>query len=86
MNGKLDPSDDAVSQALAKAAGPSLQAECKKKAPIDVGEIAVTKPGDIQRCRFILHINCPGYDQSGRQAENVREEILYLSPNVHMAH
>ena len=79
-NGKLDLSGGAVSQILAKAAGPSLQAECSKKAPIDVGEIAVTKPGDIRRCRFILHINCPGYDQSGGQAENVRDKDCSCQP------
>ena len=63
-----------MAQALAKAAGPALQAECNKKAPIGAGEIAVTGPGNILRCKCILHINCPGYDKSGGQAEDVRVE------------
>ena len=69
----MDLSGGAVAQALASAAGPSLQAECSKKAPIGVGEIAVTGPGNIRRCKCIVHINCPGYDHSGGQAEAVRE-------------
>ena len=68
---KMDLTGGAVSQALSKAAGPDLQAECTKKAPIAPGEIAVTGPGNIRRCRSIIHINCPGYDKSCGQAEEV---------------
>ena len=70
-NGNLDLSRGAVAQALTKAAGPSLQAECTNKAPIATGEIAVTGPGKILRCKCIIHINCPGYDKRGGQAEDV---------------
>lgn len=68
-NSKMDLTAGAVAQALAKAAGPALQAECTKAAPIAAGEIAVTGPGNINRCRCIIHINCPGYDQSGGHSE-----------------
>ena len=68
-NGNMDLSGGAVAQALAKAAGPSLQAECTKKAPIAAGEIAVTGPGNIRRCKCIIHINCPGYDKTGKAEE-----------------
>ena len=70
-NGNMDLSGGAVAQALSKAAGPALQAECTQKAPIAAGEIAVTGPGNILRCKCIIHINCPGYDKAGGQAEEV---------------
>ena len=70
-NAKLDLSGGAVAQALSKAAGPALQAECTQKAPIATGEIVVTGPGNIRRCKCIIHINCPGYDKTSGQAEEV---------------
>ena len=57
-----------VAQTLSKAAGPTLQAECTKKAPISDGEIAVTGGGNLQ-CRYVFHIVASQYDQ---QAEKVR--------------
>ena len=74
----MDLSGGAVAQALAKAAGPALQAECTKIAPIAAGEIAVTGPGNIQRCKCIVHINCPRYDQSGGPSEAVS---YFLEPH-----
>ena len=67
----MDLSGGAIAQALAKGAGPALQAECTKKAPIAAGEIAVTGPGNIRRCKCIVHINCLKYDRSGGPAETV---------------
>lgn len=68
----MDLSGGAVAQALAKAAGPALQAECTKKAPLAAGDILVTGAGDILRCQCIIHVNCPGYDRNpGGQAEDV---------------
>ena len=67
----MDLSGGTIGQALAKAAGPALQAECTKKAPIATGEIADTGPGKILRCKCIIHVNCPGFDHSGGQAEDV---------------
>ena len=69
----MDLSGGAVAQALSKAAGPALQAECTKEAPIAAGEIAVTGPGNIRRCKCIIHINCPGYDKKGGNAEKVKK-------------
>ena len=76
----MDLSGGAVAQALAKAAGSALQAECTKKAPIAAGEIAVTGPGNIQRCKCIVHINCPGYDRSGGPAETV--SVILVTSNM----
>jgi poly [ADP-ribose] polymerase 10/14/15 len=76
-NGNMDLTGGAVAQALSKAAGPVLQAECNDKAPIAAGEIAVTGPGNIRRCRCIIHINCPGYDKSGGQAEEMLGTIMH---------
>lgn len=68
----MNLSGGAVAQALANAAGPALQAECNKKAPIAAGEIVVTGAGKISKCQWIIHINCPGYDRSpGGPAEDV---------------
>lgn len=73
----MDLTGGAVAKAIAKAAGPTLQAECSKKAPIAAGEIAVTGPGKMQ-CKCIIHVNCPGYDKSGGQAEEVSHSCLVL--------
>lgn len=70
-NGKMDLTGGAVSKALSKAAGPALQDECTKNAPLPAGETVVTGPGNIRRCQCIIHINCPGYDKAGGQAEEV---------------
>ena len=79
-NGNMDLSGGTIGQALAKAAGPALQAECTKKAPIAAGEIAVTGPGNIRRCQCIIHVNCPGFDHSGGQAEDVRHvHVLHVA-------
>ena len=80
----MNLSGGAVAQALAKAAGPALQDECTKKAPIAAGEIAVTGPGKILRCKCIIHINCPGYDQSGGQAETVSHTYILCRPIIIM--
>ena len=74
----MDLSGGAVAQALSKAAGPDLQAECTKKAPIAPGEIAVTGAGNMQ-CKCIIHVNCPGYDKSG-QAEEVSTSPIGVIP------
>ena len=68
-NPNLDLSFGEVAQALSKAAGPTLQAECTKKAPISAGDIAVTGGGNLQ-CRYVFHtVAASQYDQ---QAEKVR--------------
>ena len=67
-NVDLNLSQGAVAQALSKAAGPALQAECTKKAPISAGDIAVTEGGRLQ-CRHVIHVVASSYQ---KQAEKVR--------------
>ena len=74
-NGNLDLTQGAVAQAMAKAAGPALQAECKKKAPIPAGGVAVTGAGELT-CRYVFHVNAPSYDGAGGQAEKVINLLL----------
>ena len=69
-NTDLNLSNGKVAQALSAAAGPSLQEECKKKAPISVAEIAVTGGGKLQ-CRYVFHTVAAHYDGPGKQAEKV---------------
>ena len=70
-NVDLNLSQGAVAQALSKAAGPALQAECTKKAPISVGDIAVTGGGRLP-CRYVLHTVAAQYPRREKQAEKVR--------------
>ena len=61
-----------VSQALLKAAGKALKVECAKKAPVNVGDVAVTGAGNM-KCKHIMHVVLPSYDGSGglSQSEKV---------------
>lgn len=67
-----------MSQALAAAAGPKLQAECSKKKPLQVGRIATTTGGQLQ-CQYVIHTVLPQYDGSGGRAEQVKFDEMYLS-------
>ena len=82
-NHQLNLSQGAVAQALAKAAGPALQDECNKKAPIQDGEIAVTGAGKLP-CRHVFHVVAPKYDGAGGKAEkvNFNEQIACLIHQV----
>lgn len=66
-----------MAQTLAKAAGPSLQAECTRRAPISVGNIAVTKGGNLPS-QYIIHVVAPSYDGPGGQAEKVMSTSMYI--------
>ena len=44
-----------VAGAILRKAGPSLQAECEKLAPIPLGEAMITKAGGQLRCKYIIH-------------------------------
>ena len=70
-NTELDLSQGAVSQALAAAAGPVLQAECLKKKPVPVGRIATTSGGQL-KCQYVIHTVLPQYDGTGGKAEQVK--------------
>ena len=74
-NGELDLSQGAVSKALAAAAGPTLQAECSKKKPLQVGGIATTTGGQLQ-CQYVIHTVLPAYDGAGGVAEQVRSGTM----------
>lgn len=69
-NTRLDLTSGAISQLLLKSGGPELRAECDKKAPISVGDVATTGGGKVE-CRHIFHVVIPGYDGPGGQAEKV---------------
>ena len=55
-----------VSSALLKAGGPTLQQECSQKAPIRVGDVADTGPGNLP-CQFVFHTALPSYKRSGEK-------------------
>ena len=74
-NTTLDLSQGGFISALVKAAGPDLQAECTKKAPISAGDIAVTGGGRLQ-CRYVFHTVAGQYPRREKQAEKVREKLL----------
>ena len=69
-NTNLDLSGGVISKYLATVAGPSLQDECTKKAPINPGQVAVTGSGNI-KCKYIFHIALNTYDGPGGNAEKV---------------
>lgn len=64
--------------ALAKAAGPELQAECDKKPQVAVGDIAVTGAGRLP-CRYVFHTVTPSYDKPGGKAEKVHVQVTVPS-------
>jgi len=44
-----------VAGAIRRKAGPSLQSECEKQAPIALGEAVITRAGGKLRCKYIIH-------------------------------
>ena len=76
-NTRLDLSSGAVSKLLLKSGGPDLQAECDKKAPISVGDVAITGGGKLE-CRHIFHVVIPNYDGPGGKSEKVRNSAFYF--------
>ena len=59
-----------VAKALLKAAGGALKDECASKAPLPVGDVAVTGAGNMN-CKHIIHAVLPSYDGPGGQSEKV---------------
>ena len=43
-----------VAGTIARAGGPSIQAECRKIGPIEVGDAAITAGGNL-KARFVIH-------------------------------
>ena len=66
-NTDLNLSHGAMSSALLQAGGVMLQQECSQKAPIRVGDVAVTSSGNIPNCRFIFHTVVPNYNKHGEK-------------------
>ena len=65
-NADLDLSQGAVSQALLKAGGTSLQQECSKYKPIKVRDVVATGPGSLP-CQFVFHTVLPSDKKSGEK-------------------
>ena len=69
-NANMDLSGGVISKILAEAAGPSLQDECTRSAPVSPGNIAITGSGNI-KCKYIFHIALNTYDGPGGNSEKV---------------
>lgn len=64
----------AVSTAILQAAGHSLQSAVLSEAPsasLQYGDIVVTDGFNL-KCQKVFHAVCPGWDNEGGQAEEVR--------------
>lgn len=70
---------------IAKAAGPQLQQECSQKAPVRLGDVAVTGPGDL-KCKNVFHIVVCNYDGPGGKAEKVDKHFLCKHVIMMMIH
>ena len=57
----MDLSIGAMSRALSTAAGPDLQKEVTRLAPLALGEVKVTK-GYKLKCPKVYHVLCPFWD------------------------
>jgi O-acetyl-ADP-ribose deacetylase (regulator of RNase III) len=48
-----------VAGAIHRRGGPTIQAECRRRGPIRVGEAAITGAGDLS-CRYVIHAAAMG--------------------------
>ncbi|XP_046570875.1 protein mono-ADP-ribosyltransferase PARP14-like isoform X2 [Haliotis rubra] len=73
----LDLSSGAVSMSLLKAAGPQLQEECDRKYEegINLGEVAVTKGGNLQ-CKSVFHGLLLKWNNGKGKAEKVLRTLV----------
>ena len=69
-NPNLNLSQGAVSHALLKGGGGSLQEACSAIAPIGVGEVAVTSSGNLP-CKHVFHTVLPAYKTNSNEAIKV---------------
>ena len=60
-----------VAGAIARAGGPSIQAECTSHGPIERGDAAVTGAGDLP-ARLVIHAAAMESGGSGADADSVR--------------
>ena len=73
-NTNLDLSQGAVSRVLLKAGGSSLQQECTKRAPINVGEVAVTGSGNLP-CQYVFHTVLPKHSSRAEKVTLIQHKI-----------
>ncbi len=71
---------DGVAGAIRKMGGPSIQEECNKKAPMPLGEVAITGAGNL-KAKFIYHAVTmkPGGKSNPEIISNAVHNILRLA-------
>lgn len=62
-----------VAGAIRKKGGPAIQAECRRKGPIPVGEAVVTTGGDL-KARFVIHAVGPRWGE-GQEDDKLRSAV-----------
>ena len=62
-----------VAGAIRQKGGPLIQAECRKKGPVHVGEAVVTTGGDL-KARFVIHAVGPRWGE-GQEDEKLRSAV-----------
>ena len=60
---------------LLKAAGQTLQDECKKKSLIQRGDVAVTSGGNL-KCKYVFHVVGENFDGRGGKGEKVMYDVI----------
>lgn len=63
-----------VAGAIRNFGGPSIQEECNKIGPINVGEAAITKAGNL-KAKYVIHAVGPVYGE-GDEEEKLRRATL----------
>ena len=69
-----------VAGAIRRKGGPSIQAECEQKAPIEVGEAVITGGGRL-RARYVIHAVGPrmGEGQEDRKLQDATRSVLEVA-------
>jgi O-acetyl-ADP-ribose deacetylase len=62
-----------VAGAIRRKGGPAIQAECRRKAPVPVGEAVVTTGGDL-KAGFVIHAVGPRWGD-GEEDEKLRSAV-----------
>jgi O-acetyl-ADP-ribose deacetylase (regulator of RNase III) len=62
-----------VAGAIRQKGGPVVQAECRKKAPVHVGEAVITSGGNL-KARFVIHAVGPRWGE-GNEDEKLRSAV-----------
>jgi len=69
-----------VAGAIRRKGGPSIQAECEDKAPIEVGQAAITGGGRL-RARYVIHAVGPrmGEGDEDRKLREATQSVLKVA-------